>query len=726
MSIQFSSSANGSRAGGLGGGVHLMARNVVSADDTHTDGLYWLRPFDLAACGDDGAAVSAANGGNRYAWLWSSDHYDPTTAGWARGGGIHLAYSNDVALPPKCGTEIIAHAFTLTNNYTQLETPWLLWVDEDASFPWRLYGHAVNTSTNRQNTVVYRSADFVTWEMVGVSHLADNGGHAGYQMVFRDGANDYWSFGLNGGTVNATAIWTSTDAATFTKDADRAPGILYGTGPSFLIGAQRYIIGKEDATGVADEGVFVALQPIDVNYVDNGDITRLSTMLGSLTFDEYPGPKYLQSVDYTIEDGIAHIFPKRGFFADTALVAAAEYDAGGGYDNQICDYYRYIIDSAAARISAPAGVRAAANGGVVTLQWYNALPQNTYRVYRDTDAGLGTKTLIGDVSGTYLANTPGGVGTYYYQVVTLDNGTERQARVVSPYVSSKSSLVNEHVTRVVADGGDPATIDLNHVEWAEDVLDELGVKDDIAYWVMPELGHIKDGSNVLSKVYCLGSTIHPRGGDLTFATSSTVYNATAWDSKPAWTASVLTAFGRFGSGRLNNIRRARNSGLTLIAGIQRSHTNPITPFGWGEQTLSCFLQVGSGSPGAVTMSFQNTSDTHSTTIANSAPHIIGAVITSSLIRTSVEGSLSSGTARPATTNITDRLNGQRASGGNNSFLLGYGSAGVKMTGAESSATRTYSFLNNQAQMDCRHLIAIRRALNDTQMATLNTRLRAGP
>src|SRR5690606_34519784 len=123
--------------------------------------------------------------------------------------------------------------------------------------------------------------------------------------------------------------------------------------------------------------------------------------------------------DTALEDGIAHVFVKRAFPSDNGLVAGADYADGGGYDDQICDYYAYVYDETAARASAPAGVRASVNGGVVTLQWYPALPQSTYRVYRDTDAGLGTKTLVGDVNGVSTTDTPDSPGTYYYQVVTL-------------------------------------------------------------------------------------------------------------------------------------------------------------------------------------------------------------------------------------------------------------------------------------------------------------------
>lgn len=727
--LQFSAGPNGTRNLGIGGGPNLMARNVVTAEDTHTDGLYWLRPYDLTQFGPAGEAAIAANSGRRYAWFWSSDHYDGQY-GWAGGSGIHLAFTNDIAIVPKVGREVIPHAFSLNgHSYNQLETPWLIWKVEDEEYPFRLYGHAVNTSVNRQDTIVYKSGDLINWEQIGISHQADNGGHAGYQTVFRAGENDYWSFGLYG--VNTTSgIWVSSDAETFTKDSVRTPGVGGAVGPSFLIGAQRYIIGKEDTTSTTDEGVFIALAPVDDDYDSDGSLTRISSMLGSLTSSEYPGPKYMQSVEYAVEDGIAHMWPKRGFFSDQGLVAGAEYGAGGGLDNQISDYYRLIIDETDARKSAPAGVRASVAGGVVTLDWYDALPQRTYRVYRDTDPELATKTLIADVTGTQATDTPGGTGTHYYEVVTLDGASEEGSRIVSPYVSLKSALVNEHVSRALAEGAPIDTIDLDHLAWAESVCDEIGVKNDLAYWVMPEFGHIKDGSNVMTKCFCLGSTLKPRGGDLTFHTSNTVYNATAWDGLPAWTASTGSAQSYFGSGRYNNIRNAHLTGLTLIGSFQRASTGTVTLLNFGEFS-GYYLQVTSGSPGTVRLVSANVqaspnTDDHPTTVANGSPHIIGGVLSPTTATVYVEGQPGNGVARTFNTGATaDFLRGQRSGSGSASMLL-CGSQGGRVTVAATTAVRTYNFNNGQAPPIGRHLIVFTRALTPEQMSTLNARLRAGP
>jgi hypothetical protein len=731
--LQFSAGPNGTRNLGIGGGPNLMARSVVTADDVHTDGLYWMRPWDLMQFGPAGEAVMAANGGKRYAWLWSSDHADPAY-GWPGGTGIHLGFSNDIALPPKVGREIITYGFIITGQgplyngtWVQMETPWLLWKVEDETDPFRLYAHGGNISVGiGQYTIVYKSADLLTWTRIGISH--DSQGHSGYQKVFRSGENDYWSHGLNGNNTG-NAIWSSTDAEIFTEGTNISHSIGNikvgaGTvGPSFLIGEQRYILITEDRRHPSiNEKMLITAMPVSdtwANPADDSGFIRVSTEFEGT----YPGPSYLQSVDYAVEDGIAHIFPKRGFFADVGIVAGASYENGGGLDDQIADYYRFIFDETAARQSAPAGVRASVNGGVVTLRWYDALPQRTYRVYRATENDLSDKVLVGDVTGTQVTDTPDVTGTRYYEVMTLNAGAEEKSRVVSPYVSIKSALVNEHVERALAAGAPIETIDLDHLAWAESALNEIGAKNDLAFWPMLEFGHLKNESNVLSKCFCLGSTLKPRGGDLTFATTNTTYNAAAWDGLPAWTASTGAAQSYFGGGNFNNIRRAGATGITLIAAYQKTNTFTASLLNYGEFS-GYSLQNTSGNPGSCAISIARAvstydTDTHPTMLANSTSHIIGGTITSSRVTSYVEGAPGSGVNR--TMNTFDAID--RDTGSN---MLGSGSTRSKVAVAADTAVRTYSFHDGHAQFAGRMFLVFTRALSDSQMATLNARLREGP
>lgn len=743
--MKFSASKHGSRNANLGGGQYLVARNVDSAEECHTDGLYWKKPWDLTEFGAPGATIIAATG-YRYVWFWSSDHW--SQFGWERGNGIYIGWSNDIARPPTRGVEVIAHTFVIGgHNYEQIETPWLIWKVEDATDPFRLYGHAVNTSVNQQNTIVYKSADLLSWTRIGISHqAAGNGGHhAGYQQVYRAGLNDYWSVGLNGGTTGTSAIWTSSDAETFTLGSNISSAIgnrrfIGNTGPIITFGGQEYIVYKEEGTHASIlEGTHITLVPVTVTEgtsialpADTAGNVRLSNQFGANGSSNYPDRDYLQSVEYAYEDGIVHMFPKRGFFSDEGLVSNADWANGGGLDNQLCDYYAYVLDETTARTSAPAGVRASATAGTVTLDWYDILPQNTYRIYRDTNADLSTKTLVGDVTGVRTTDTPGGTGTYYYEVMTLDSGTERQSRVVAPYVSSSSSLVNDHVARVIADGGDVATVDRTWLALAEDTLGSIGIKtDDLLFWAQPEFGHVKDGLNVLSKCYCLGSTIHPRGGDLTFATANSTYSATGWNSLPAWTAATGTAQSYFGGGYVNNIRRAHYSGLTVMGGIQRAGTGLSTLLASGEFT-GFRLQVTSGSPGSARLQFSNTTpsvfdtDVHGTTLTNGTSYIVGGVITQQRATVYLEGVAGNGVAiRQGTGFRPEWLKGSRGSTATTPILVS-GCASAKMNAATTTATRSYSFANNEAQYACRFLLVIKRALSESQMLALNTALRAGP
>jgi hypothetical protein len=68
-------------------------------------------------------------------------------------------------------------------------------------------------------------------------------------------------------------------------------------------------------------------------------------------------------------------------------------------------------------------VTVSAADGVVTLNWNDALPTRTYRLY-----------------------------------------LERGSRIVHTYVSPYTAFTNQHMTRVLDDGADPATVDLHKTD----------------------------------------------------------------------------------------------------------------------------------------------------------------------------------------------------------------------------------------------------------------------
>lgn len=458
MNLRLSSSPNGTRNIGLGGGASLRAANLFTADDMHIDGIYWPRPFDMENdFGSEGAALAAA-AGQRYVFFLASDHWD-SNYGWTRGNGIWMAWGSDPgAYPPASAfTQIIATRVVAdTYTFDQLETPYLVYNPDDLPYhPFHLYAHGYNNSGLGQTTVVFRSSDLAAWTVEGRSHISTYfGGHAGYQQVFRRGVNDWVSYGLGfiiSGDGNRVSEWTSTDGLDFSVSVANLDIVVdksrfkINEGIHLTIGAQDYVIALEDnydialnanpsgTPGAVRQGQYVSIVPIDANWNvatnDLNDVTRISSRYAGV----YPGPTYLQSVSGFIESGVAHIWATHGFFNDNGLTAGASYANGGGYDDELVDYYTYIADATAAASAAPSGVRASCVDGVVTLQWYDALPHQNYRVYRGTTAGT-QATLIGDVTGLSTTDSPTTGSVYYYKVVTMNSG-EQGSRVVSTYVS---------------------------------------------------------------------------------------------------------------------------------------------------------------------------------------------------------------------------------------------------------------------------------------------------
>src|SRR4249920_3580931 len=96
---------------------------------------------------------------------------------------------------------------------------------------------------------------------------------------------------------------------------------------------------------------------------------------------------------------------------------------------------------------------------------------------------------------------------------------------------SASTLMNAHITRVLNDGGvSPVTVD--SAAWLGTVDAWLTSNDCwkyLMFWVNPAFGY-KVSSGHMTKIYCLGTTRLPRGGDLTFAGTGTTYSATGMNA----------------------------------------------------------------------------------------------------------------------------------------------------------------------------------------------------
>lgn len=291
-----------------------------------------------------------------------------------------------------------------------------------------------------------------------------------------------------------------------------------------------------------------------------------------------------------------------------------QFCRNGGLWQQFIDQYYYVTNATSAADAAPLGVRADCVSGVVTISWNDCLPNRTYRVYRGTTAGT-QATLIGDVTGVSITDTPTVGSQYFYKVVTLNSGVEKKSRVVNVYCSNNTLMVTRHVNRVINDGGDQSKIDMTFLASVDSYLTTNDYYKYLMHWVDARFGVKLDGSGFVSKVYCLGTTRLPRGGDYTPTTSNTFpstssntsYSATSFrGTTPSWINNASSAHGYFGNGRANTIQRKNE--LTLIAAYQKPGTGIATLFGTGQFASGMYLQHASGSSGNVSFAMYASND----------------------------------------------------------------------------------------------------------------------
>ena len=285
----------------------------------------------------------------------------------------------------------------------------------------------------------------------------------------------------------------------------------------------------------------------------------------------------------------------------------------GGLEQQFIDQYYLITDPTAAASAAPLGVVADCVSGTVTISWNNCLPHQNYRVYRGTTVGT-QATLIGNVTGTSITDTPTPGAQYFYKVVTINSG-EQGSRIVNVYASNNTLMVNRHVNRVINDGGDTSKINMTFLASVDAYLTSNDYYKYLMHWVDARFGVKLDGSGFVSKVYCLGTTRLPRGGDYTPTTSNTFpstssntsYSATSFrGTTPSWINNASSAHGYFGGGRANTIQRKNE--ITLISAYQKPGTAVATLFGTGQFASGMYLQHASGSSGNISFVMNSSND----------------------------------------------------------------------------------------------------------------------
>jgi hypothetical protein len=325
--------------------------------------------------------------------------------------------------------------------------------------------------------------------------------------------------------------------------------------------------------------------------------------------------------------------------ASTSNVATGSLTvfANGGLWQQFVDLYYLITDSTAAASAAPLGVKASCAAGVATVQWNNSLPHQNYRVYKGSSAGT-QATLVGNVIGTSITDTPTANAQTWYKVVTM-NVTEQKSRVVNVYCSANTAMVNKHINRVTNDGG--AGIDITFLAGADSWLTLNNTYRYLQWWTDVRFGYKLDGSGFIARIYDLGTTLLPRGGDYTPSTSTgwpstssnTSYSATSFrGTTPSWINNASSAHGYFGNGRVNNMQRWTE--ITLLAAYQKPGTAGAALFGYGEFN-GMYLRHESGSSGNITFALTpvpgvNTYQTATVPFSTAtAAHVAGGVLDSS-------------------------------------------------------------------------------------------------
>jgi hypothetical protein len=641
-------------------------------------------------------------------------------------------------------------------NYSMYQAPFLVCNPDDASFPFYLYAEGSAVRIQHEEGFA-KSADLLSWTLAGPTHVtltfASTGSWSSFQTLVRDGVNSWHSTGLEAfypvANVFAYGKWTSSDGKTFVPNAvslfnaclppnstgtagaqpcPDSPALFANEGAapdSVTIGAQAWTVARLD-TYVAQSrqgNQWVSRLPIDANF--NVLSSPAHVNISSPYTGIYPGPTFLQNANAYVEDGIIHYYAQVGFPTSGTpfgLVNAATYANGGGLWQQALDYYTEIIDAVAAAGAAPVGVVASCAGSIVTLTWFNALPNNTYRVYRGTTAGSQT-TLIGDVAATTTSDataTPGSV--YYYKVVTLNAGVEQKSRVVSTYVSSSVALVNAHITRALTAGADPTTINRTWLDSFTSFLSTNNLTKNLLFATMAEFG-VAQSATVISKIFDLGTTRLPRGGDYTTTTSSTTYSATALGGAPAWLNGTTTAQGYYGGGILNNIRRKTQ--ITTYAIYQKASTTQISLIAFGEAS-GMALYHSAGTPGAANFllydATQNKTATATMTgLATDIHSIAGTFDGTTLLAyaDAVAGTGVAGLVIPSPNlNPPDALTGRQGFGTSVPFL-GSGSQDSKYTYGTG-----YVFDNAQAQFNGGALIIFDKALTPTQISSLDALMKA--
>lgn len=288
---------------------------------------------------------------------------------------------------------------------------------------------------------------------------------------------------------------------------------------------------------------------------------------------------------------------------------------GGGLAQQFLDIYSEIVDSTAAANAAPVGVQVSCANGTSILTWQNALPNTTYRLYYGFTP-TSQPNLVGDINGTSTTHTPNlqTPQIVYYKLVTLNSGTEEKSRVVSTYVSSSNAQVNAHITRVMALGADPATIDRAWLDSVSSWLTSHNRQNNLLRWGDPGFGITQadqgSASGFANIMFDLGTSRWPISGDWTFcvvaslacnSASNATYNPTGIGQAPGivgGSSGSMAYSGGTSGNRGNDLRQMTD--VTACAVYSKPGTAEAIPLNFGGpfSAVQLTLEHTSGTPGS--------------------------------------------------------------------------------------------------------------------------------
>jgi hypothetical protein len=374
----------------------------------------------------------------------------------------------------------------------------------------------------------------------------------------------------------------------------------------------------------------------------------------------YPGPTYLQAVGCYLESGILTYYATRGFFPSLSNFGFAvaspytsgnhqPYNNGGALWQEMVDIYSEIVDPVAAMTAAPMGfVISSVANGVVTFKWNDVRPNQKYRLYYGFSQAsqpflIGDCVCLGETYSPYL-QTP---NVMYFKLVSLDNNNVGQgSRVVHSWVSNYGALVNAHMTRLVDDGGDPATFDSAKFDTIINWLSSHNHFNAMQHGVGAGLGVKRNSSGKVFKSYDLGTTMRPgRNNDVWYCAMNAAtppdcvaslgnasYSPTQINNTTSAVAIPTGTYGVFGglndangrNGRLNPIRRQWSR--TVIASYQKksaSGTSTLLAMG---QFGGLGLQHVAGTPDTIQFYLTDDVQTQTATVnlsgSSTAPHVV--------------------------------------------------------------------------------------------------------